>query len=355
MRLNRVPQALEAAERALEIAEPLNLVRIVADAMNNRAATLINIGRRREATALIRAALELAVDGGWVDLELRLRNNLAVTIADDDPAGATAAMREVHEISERIGNVMWYLVASAAASGADYLEGRDWDAAQQLAEEALGRAAPGSWSWVQLTTSLLQLRAARGEGVEDLEAALDSTEYEEALRFWVEQARADVALSRGDFAAAVRHGQAVLDSGQAESNEPSVRSNIGYGQIALGEPDGARTTADVMRDGVFQGPLSKAFQALVDAGALALEGRANEARQRFTDGVAAMRALDQPFEVARWQILAVQLLPDAPEAPTWAEEARQLVERLGSRSACPGRCRRRSPPRTGRGSTPTSG
>src|SRR5690606_38916330 len=64
MRLNRVSDCLAAADRAHDIAEPMNLERIVADALNNRAAALANLGRRRESTALLREAVALAKAGG---------------------------------------------------------------------------------------------------------------------------------------------------------------------------------------------------------------------------------------------------------------------------------------------------
>ena len=69
MRLNDVSDALEAAEQALEIAGRATSS-IVADAMNNKAATLSNHGRRRKPVALQKEAVAMAVEGGWTDLEL---------------------------------------------------------------------------------------------------------------------------------------------------------------------------------------------------------------------------------------------------------------------------------------------
>jgi hypothetical protein len=69
-----------------------------------------------------------------------------------------------------------------------------------------------------------------------------------------------------------------------------------------------------------------------DATALALEGREVDARRRFIEGFDAFRQMEQGLELARWEILAAALLPDAPEAPNWAAEARQLLEAVGARA-----------------------
>jgi hypothetical protein len=104
-----------------------------------------------------------------------------------------------------------------------------------------------------------------------------------------------------------------------------------YALAALGRAEDARAEAEEFRRGVFQGALSKGLQALADACALALEGRATDARVRFAEGFDALRRLDQLFELARWQILAAELLPDVPEAAGWAAEAREICEPLGAR------------------------
>ncbi len=330
MRQGRNAEALEAADGALDIAEPLNLERIVADGMNNRSATLANLGRRREATALIHAAVELAQRGGWVDLELRLRNNLAVTIQDDDPAGASEVMREMKVIAERIGNVQWYVVSAAGSAASDYVELRDWDAAIALTEDALTRTAKGSFAWLQLATALIGLRSARGESDEELHAEVDGAAWDADLRWWVDMTLSDAAINTGDYGPGERHARAALGSGRAESNEAGIRAFLGYHIAAQGRTGDARQVADELRDGTFQGPLSKAFQAVTDGAAMALEGRSAEARQRFGTGLNELRRLDQLFDMVRWQVLAVTLMPDAPEAARWAEEARTLLEGAGA-------------------------
>jgi class 3 adenylate cyclase len=332
MRLNRTPEALAAADRALEIAEPMNLEHFVADALNNRAATIAIHGRRRESTALLREAVVLAKAGGWADLELRLLNNLAVVLVDDDPAAATRINREILEIAERIGSVQWYLIAAAAKATGDFAELRDWDQSLELAVEGRARAVPGSYTWIQIVTAELPLRAARGEDVTSLLEELNRLDVDETLGWWIDMFKADIALAWGDDAEAERRARASLASQRLESNEPQARSLLLYSLAARGMTEELRRAADEFRDGVFQGRLSKALQAVGDAAALALEGHVVDARRRFTEGFDALRQMEQRLDLARWQIAAVARLPDAPEAPNWAAEARQLLEAVGART-----------------------
>jgi class 3 adenylate cyclase/tetratricopeptide (TPR) repeat protein len=332
MRLNRTPEALAAADRALEIAERMNLEQIVADALNNRAAALANHGRRREATALLREAVALAKAGGWTDLELRLLNNLSVSLVDDDPAAANRNAREMLTIAERIGSVQWYLISAAASAGSDYAELVNWDEAIALTVDARGRAIPGSYTWTQIVTAELPLRAARREEIDSLLDLLQREKADEALGWWVDMMRADAALAAGDVLEGERLARAALESARIEGNEPQVAAFLVYSLAAQGRAADARRAADDMRDSVFQGRLSKALQAVTDAASLATEGREGEARGRFQEGFDALRRMEQGLDLARWQILAVALLPDAPETPNWAAEARRLLEPVGARA-----------------------
>ena len=331
MRLNDVAEALKAAERALEIAEPRNLVRIVADAMNNKAAALSFHGRRRESVALSKEAVALAVEGGWTDLELRLRNNLAVSIEDDDRAGASRIYREIFDIAKRIGNVQWFVVAAGAIADADYVEGRDWDAALEVAADARGRTPQGSYAWVRLLMAELVIRAARGENTGELEAEIGSVPIDDSQQWSVDMVRADAASSAGRDAEAASLARASLATGMTENNDPRIRACLAAALLREERASEARAAADELRDGVFQGRLSQAFQAVMHGGALALEGQPAEARLRFVEGLDELRRMEQLFDAARWQLVAVTLLPDAPEAPTWAAEARELFERVGAR------------------------
>ncbi|HEY8170668.1 MAG TPA: adenylate/guanylate cyclase domain-containing protein [Candidatus Limnocylindria bacterium] len=328
MRMNQTAQALDYADRALTIAEPLNLVRVVADAMNNRAGALAQVGRRREATALLEAAVTLAGEGGWTDLELRLMNNLSVTVNDDDPARGGQIQRDAREIAARIGNVGWYLLAVAGAASADIVEMREWAQALETVEEAVHRSPVGSMTWIQLVVLAAQLRAMRGEDPMALDADLQAHATDGLPKWWVDTGLADRHAIIGDDAVAAAMAVRALDSGLSDSNEPYLLMLLAMANVRLGRASEARAATDRLRDGVFQGSVTKAFHLASDAGTLALEGRTADARTRFTEGLAGLRQLQQLYDLARWSLAAATLMPDAPEAPGWIAEARELFGRV---------------------------
>ena len=331
MRSNRYTEALEYADRALTVAEPLNLVRIVADAMNNRAAALNNFGRRREATALLEAAVRLATEGGWTDLELRLRNNLAVTLSDDDPVRAFDLSREIRDIASRIGDVSWYLLGAAGSASGDVALMRGWDVAVETLEEAAMRAPAESLTWIQLATLLVQIGSWRGEDVGAYLDQLEAIDAKAFSRWWIDSVLADSMVLIGDNLRAAALFDSCLESGHSEQNEPIVLAGLAMAHLANRDPAAARAAADRLRDGVFQGPTAQAYHAVADAGVLALEGRQAEARAGFEHGIDELRRLSQLHDVGRWELVAISLLPDAPEATAWASEARELFERVSAR------------------------
>lgn len=330
MRSNRLAEAIEAADRALMIAEPRNLTRIVADALNNRAAALTRYGRRREATALMETAVHLADAGGWQALGLRLRNNLAVAITDDDPARSTKISAEMVEIAERIGNVQWYVMSAAGLSGGLYSEMREWDRALALSEDAIARDVPGAGSWQQTKLSMLEIFAARGIDSSGLLADIEAYDPSGMQRWWVDMSLADAALWTGDYATAVDRARACLTSDWSDSNESYVRAQLVQALVGLGRLDEARAEVQALRDSVYQGTTSKALLTVSEAGVLALEGRTAEARPLFEAGFAELRRLVQLQDLVRWQVDAALLLPGAPEVGAWLAESRATAERVGA-------------------------
>jgi tetratricopeptide (TPR) repeat protein len=137
MRVSEYPAAIEAADRALAIAERDRLEAIVAEALINKGSTLGGLGRWREGSALLEASVRIAERIGDIDSELRGRNNLASTIWFEEPERALAMVDEALDVGRRIGrrsNNIW--MASVVGFG-EYSAARDWDRALRLVEEFL--------------------------------------------------------------------------------------------------------------------------------------------------------------------------------------------------------------------------
>jgi class 3 adenylate cyclase/predicted ATPase len=330
MRLGRGDEALQAADRALTLAEPLNLDRIVADAMNNRAAVLASRGRRREAIALQEAAVRIAADGGFTALQLRLLNNLSVNLADDEPVRSGRLAEEMLALASQVGSRLYHLMALTGSTYTLISEVRDWDRADADIAEAVANA-PATHA-IRLLSVQAIVRAIRGQPVDDLLASIADLRGETGDARDAELADstlAEVAFARGDFDAAERYARSAMAVTPMDENEPDTLLVAALASTGRADAEAMRGLADRSAGAVFQGRRSRAIQATIDAAALALEGRTPEAVARFTAAFDAHRQINQRLELARWGILAARLLPDVPEAREWAAEARAILEPVG--------------------------
>ncbi len=94
--------AIATADLALPIAEKLELGRVLAETLNNKAASLSNIGRIHEARALMQGALDAARQGGHLAAEIRAVNNMGSITGS--PALGVELARQAEAIAQRIGN-----------------------------------------------------------------------------------------------------------------------------------------------------------------------------------------------------------------------------------------------------------
>ena len=94
-----IGDSIAAADGALAIAERLDLEPVVAEALVNKGSWLSQLGRRREAIALDEAALRMAQALPNRNFEMRVRNNLASVLGDDDPVRATQIMLDSAEVA----------------------------------------------------------------------------------------------------------------------------------------------------------------------------------------------------------------------------------------------------------------
>src|SRR5439155_25649953 len=137
MRLARYPESVEVADRALALAERLNLEEVVAEALVNKGASFDFLGRRRESAALQEAALELARGHGWIALELRVTNNVSGTMIGDDPRRAIEVVRQGLALGLRVGNRPMTAWLAGTLGYYSYHSGGDWDEALAVNDEVL--------------------------------------------------------------------------------------------------------------------------------------------------------------------------------------------------------------------------
>ncbi|HZB02322.1 MAG TPA: adenylate/guanylate cyclase domain-containing protein [Actinomycetota bacterium] len=99
---------LARVDRALEIAEALDIPEVLSEAMNTKSLILLNDGRSNEATALLQFALTIALQHDKPSAALRAYNNL-VDFADatDRYTDADRLVREGVALARRVGNRLW--------------------------------------------------------------------------------------------------------------------------------------------------------------------------------------------------------------------------------------------------------
>ena len=100
--------ALERVERALEIAEALDLPDVLSEALNTKALIFLTLGRSNEAAGLLGHALSIALEHDKPSAALRALNNLVdLSNSADRYAEADRLVDEGLSLARRVGNRFW--------------------------------------------------------------------------------------------------------------------------------------------------------------------------------------------------------------------------------------------------------
>jgi class 3 adenylate cyclase/tetratricopeptide (TPR) repeat protein len=331
MRSGSFVRAIEVADRALALAERLNLEQLVAEALLNKASALSYTGRRRESSALEQLAVDLGRTGGWTGTELRATANLAFNLIGDDPHRAIDLLQAGIGLSRRIGNrtMTQWLVGSLGYTA--YHAGDGWDDVVAQLEEVTGwQIGPGDR--LRQLGALAQLRAARGDSAENLVDELDrltAGTSDPQLLAGNETVMAEVALALGDAARAYR---AAYRSIEYLREFASIALPIAMRAAILGRQAGdARVTAEHLDALAQSDTTTQAHRAWAAATVAAFDGRLEDAMTGFRKALDLMREVHQDFDLARIGVdLALLLGPDHADVPAVAAEAREIMERVGA-------------------------
>jgi class 3 adenylate cyclase/tetratricopeptide (TPR) repeat protein len=127
--------AMARIEFALEIAEAEDIPSVLSHALNTKSLILFN--RPHESHALLREALEIALEHDLVGAALRAYNNLAVFLAASDrPEEEQRVQREALDLARRRGYRSFATIFASACSISLLVAG-DWEEAFELAAEWL--------------------------------------------------------------------------------------------------------------------------------------------------------------------------------------------------------------------------
>ena len=323
---------LVEADRALRIAEAGNHDVVAAVALVNKGSLLAELGRRREAEALLESGVRLARRHGLPHLELRGLRNLGSVLGDDEPIRSMEIYLDGIETARRAGDHLGFasLVAMYGDSAWQTGQPEHWDQAVSLMDEAAELpAAPGeraAIAAIRIAHALIQgkdVTDALGEADRLQEQDPDPRNAEYSNTF-----RADAALAAGRLDEALSIGLGVM--------ERDVRMG-GYATWAIAtaailtQDREALASVEAGHDAVpFHGAFSEAARAHVRAARAALEGRSGDAVAGFVAAQDGLDAIGMRYWWARCVLDSLLALPGEPRLVAREPEAREVFEGMGA-------------------------
>jgi class 3 adenylate cyclase/tetratricopeptide (TPR) repeat protein len=325
-------RAMQWADKVLEVAEPLDLVSAIADALITRGTAGAWQGRFREAKAIVGGALALAEEYQLHLEQARALVNLSGLEIASDPRGALATARRGVELARKLGLREWEAAAATNALDAALLTG-DWEWALGLASELASLNVPAEINpWV----AAAPLHACRGDEaalvarLEEVRSRMDSVVDPQVV---ASLARADawVALAAGRLEQAHAAG---LRAAAADPRGPyGLQGNALAGRAALWTKDSTRLAAALrdFEDKRVHGAWLDLTRKTLQVALVALQSSDAEAAAAYPGFLAQWRDLGCRFDLALTALDCVTALgPGASEARAAAEEARAILAELGA-------------------------
>jgi class 3 adenylate cyclase/tetratricopeptide (TPR) repeat protein len=333
----QVEEALDAADAALTIAEPLQQWQVVVDAFNTIGVIRQRQGRVQEGTALRERSLTLALDNDLMEEALRTYNNLAdLPLQLDRFAEAVAVGERGLELAHARGDRRWEEMLSLNITTARIGLGH-WDALPPLHGDGLPFAA----ELANLTYLSLIARVLAGRGdVKGLERTLElaaervgSTNIEYGLGPRVATSIALRGLGRD--AEALEVALPVALSGPEIPNEDRREAYLeaGLAALALGDDETVERLITYVAElpPAMRSPLLRAGAARFQGLLAQRRGDLRAADERLAAAERELRAVETPFPLG--QVLleraeVLRALDREDDAGPLIPEARRLFERL---------------------------
>jgi tetratricopeptide (TPR) repeat protein len=323
-------RALELLETALELLEKSDAVQPLARGLVTKANVLGSLGRRREALALAKGAVEIAATERLTSVHLRAMVTLSGHLTEVDVAEALAVIREMLVLSRRSGHRDSVLSAVGNIGYLGFLGG-EWDGATAEMDASLAEELAPRDRLTILNNSLI-IRAARGEDIaaglaEMARLGSDSGMSGGQWQMFIADPQANAAMAGGDLSTAGEQFAMVGATDPSQSSEYFYRA----ARAALWSRDSAgadRLLAQSEAAGGF-GPIVAARHACLRAGLAALEGRSAEAISTYRQALKGWRSANAKWDEALTGLdMAILLDPALPEVAAEAQTARAILVEL---------------------------
>ena len=298
-------EALEAADAALTIAEPLEESRTVIHAFNTIAFIREKQGRFEEAVALYRRAVELALEHEVTDQALRSYNNLAnLPLQRDRFAEAVAVAEPGLALARARGDRRWEQYLSLLIASASVAMGR-WDELPDLTGD--GPLAGSGILQLAYLPVLARVQAARGD-IDGLQRVLTrsselggTSNLQYAAGPTVARAIALRALGRD--AEALQAALPIATGSPEIINEDRREAYVeaGLAALALGDEPAVRRLIEFVADlpPGLRSPLLRVGAARFAGLLAARHGDTATADEHLDNATRELREIDAPFVLAQ--------------------------------------------------------
>ncbi|HET7082376.1 MAG TPA: adenylate/guanylate cyclase domain-containing protein [Candidatus Limnocylindria bacterium] len=322
--------AVEWADRALPVAERLDMVPEIADLLNTRATALGFGGRVREGVAGLRGVVEMADSYGLSYAGIRARINLSSLLTVEDPLAGFRLAFEGFEEAKRAGSGDMMTTMGANASDLAVHIG-EWDAAETIFADLLAAdlAPPDRYVADVFTCVLEALRGRPSDAGVARAEAFAATSDEPTVLSQLHATKGWVALAEGRFADAFASFSAAVEAIPAGASADLPQ--VGRAALWSGLPEQARAAVDRIRALGVHGRGIHAGARTIEAGLAAVTGNREEATAAYRDAMRQWRELECWFDLALCELDYVKFVGgENPDVKAAAEEAHGILTRLGS-------------------------
>ncbi|HLA65506.1 MAG TPA: adenylate/guanylate cyclase domain-containing protein [Candidatus Saccharimonadales bacterium] len=322
--------SVEWADRALPLAERLDMVPEISDLLNTRATALGSLGRVRESVASLRGVLEMSSSYALPNAVLRARINLSSVLSVEDPKAGWRIAADGFEDAKRAGTVeMMATMGANAAESALHIG--EWESAESILADLLGVDLAPSDRFVadayHCVSEVLRGRPyeaglARAEAFRETSAEPVVIAQLHSIRGWI-------ALAEGRFSEAFAEASAgvAANPGIAVSDIPVAARAA----LWANNPAQAGEAADRLRSMGSHGRAINANLRAIDAGVAGAAGQAEEGAFAYRDAMRQWREMEAWFDLALCELDFVRFVGgESPDIMSAADEARAIFTRLGS-------------------------
>ncbi|MDH4334287.1 MAG: AAA family ATPase [Chloroflexota bacterium] len=324
--------AVEWCDRALPLAERLDMVPEIVDLLITRATALGYSGRVRESVAGLSGALEMGRSYGLSSAVLRARINLSSVLFAEDPTGAWRIAAEGYEDAKRSGLVE-YMTTMGANACENAVRIGQWDSADAIiADLTATDLAPSDRFQVDMYASTQA--ALRGRPFDTMLARAEafSQASDEPLLFAALHAtRGWIAFYEGRF------GEAYAETSSALRLAPVIGPwelpNAARSALWGGNATQAQEALEQLRAGGTHGRWINANLRTMQAGVAMATGQPEEAVAAYRDAMRQWRDLESWFDLALCELDFVKFVGgESQDVEAAASEAREIFTRLGAPS-----------------------